>query len=82
MDLTVFVSYMNSPENGLDGILGLARSQYNQDMNFLYQLSQIENFGFLNVMNYQFYFNQTVEDGYSNQYSGFLLLSEEPDLSY
>lgn len=52
MNLKVFVSYMNSPENGLNGILGVARSRYNPDYNFMYQLSQIEAFDNPNYLNY------------------------------
>lgn len=36
--LTFFVSYDISPLPGVDGILGVARSQYNQDVNFLAQM--------------------------------------------
>ena len=32
--LTVFVSYMASPETGTDGFLGMAISSYNRNMNF------------------------------------------------
>ena len=35
LDLTVFVSYMASPETGLNGFLGLAYSNYNDKMNFV-----------------------------------------------
>jgi len=37
--LTVFVSYMATPESGVQGTLGLALSRYNIEMNFLQQLS-------------------------------------------
>ena len=34
--LMTFVSYMASPENGLEGTIGMAWSQYNLDYNFMH----------------------------------------------
>ena len=57
LDLTVFVSYMASPETGLNGFLGLAYSNYNDKMNFVTQFSEATTG--IQISNYQWYYEQT-----------------------
>lgn len=35
-EMITFVSYLDSPETGLSGSIGLAQSRYNPNMNFAY----------------------------------------------
>lgn len=44
IDLMTLVVYDQTPENGLNGFVGMAMSQYNPDYNFMYQLTQKTNF--------------------------------------
>ena len=76
LDLTVFVSYQDSPEEGVDGTLGLALSSYNYDMNFLQQTARKTSK--FDVTNYQLKFSDTVSSDLSQQYEGEMIFSKEP----